>query len=130
MFYSFSYTVTNSDIVTAKYRLDMQLSAGIIHQVDILFRKDAAHAINVQIFEGNQQLWPTNRSASIRADATVISFREFYELHGAVNDLYALLWTTDTGVLYETIINFGILPKRIIQPLSFEELLSAASGLK
>ena len=130
MFYSFSYTVTSSDIATAKYRLNMPLSAGVIHQVDVLFRKDAAHAINVQIFEGNQQLWPTNRDSSIRADATVISFREFYELHGSVNELYALFWTTDTGVLYETIINFGILPKRVIQPLNFEELLSAAAGLK
>ncbi|HEA68071.1 hypothetical protein LCGC14_0867550 [marine sediment metagenome] len=130
MFYSFSYTVTANDIVSAKYRLEMPLAAGVIHQVDVLFRKDAAHAINVQIFQASHPLWPTNDGASLRADATVISFRDYYELHGAVNDLYALLWTTDTGILYETIINIGILPKRVIQPLSFEELLSAAAGLE
>ncbi|MBW8042583.1 MAG: hypothetical protein FVQ85_21670 [Planctomycetes bacterium] len=129
MFFSYSYTVTANDIATAKYRLEMPLAGGIIHQVDILFRKDAAHKINVQVFEGNHQLWPSNTGSALRADATVISFREFYELVGSVNDLYALIWTTDTGVLYETIINIGILPKRVIQPLSFEELLSAASGL-
>jgi len=28
------------------------------------------------------------------------------------------------------IINIGLLPKRIIQPLSFEELLAAAAGIK
>ncbi|KKN32057.1 hypothetical protein LCGC14_0817810 [marine sediment metagenome] len=129
MFYSFSYTVTTDDIATAKYRMDMYLTAGVIHQVDILFRKDAAHAINVQIFQGGHQLWPTNAGASIRADATVISFREFHQLHGAINELHALIWTTDTAVLYETIINFGLLPLRIIQPLSFDELLSAAAAL-
>ena len=129
MFFSFAYTVTANDIATAKYRLPMPLSAGIIHQVDILFQKDAAHEINCQIFHANHQLWPTNNGGSIRADATVISFREFYELKGSVNDLYALLWTTDTSVLQETIVNIGILPKRVIQPLSFDELLSAAAGL-
>jgi hypothetical protein len=130
MFYTFPYTVTANDIVTAKHREEMTLTAGIIHQVDILFQKDAAHKINVQIFHGGHQIWPTNRGSSIKGDATVISFREFYELKGAVNDLHALFWTIDTGVLYEVIIQIGILPKRIIQPLSFDELVSSIAGLK
>lgn len=128
MFYTFPYTVTSSDIVTAKHRVDMELSAGVIHQVDILFQKDAGHKINVQIFHGGSQLWPTNRGSSIKADATVVSFREFYELKAALNDLYYLIWTTDITVLKEVVIQIGILPKRIIQPLSFDELLSAAAG--
>lgn len=123
MFYSFPYTVTSSDIVTAKYKMAIPLSAGVIHQVDVLFQKDCAHKINVQIFHGSFQLWPSNRGTSLRGDATVISFREFYELHGSMNDLHALFWTTDTGVLYEVIIQIGILPKKIIQPLSFDDLL-------
>jgi len=49
MFYSFPYTVTANDIVGEKYRLEMPLTAGIIHQVDVLFQKDSAHKINVQI---------------------------------------------------------------------------------
>ena len=39
MFYAFPYTITAGDTVSAKYRLDMPLTAGIIHQVDILFRR-------------------------------------------------------------------------------------------
>jgi len=128
MFYTFTYTVTTNDIVTAKHRIDMELSAGVIHQVDILFQKDAAHKINVQIFHGGHQVWPTNPGGSIKADATVISFREFYELRAARNDLFYLIWTSDIAVLKEVVVNIGILPKRIIQPLSFDELLSAAAG--
>lgn len=128
MFYTFPYTVDANDIVTAKHKLDIPLSAGIIHQVDILFQKDCAHKINIQIFHGSYQLWPSNRGESLRGDATVISFREFYELNSAFNTLHAYFWTTDTGVLYEAIINIGILPRKIIQPLSFDDLLEVLTA--
>lgn len=129
MFYAFAYTLTANDLVTKKYRLDMNLTAGIIHQVDVLFQKDCAHKINVQIFRGGHQLWPSNRGASLRGDATIISFREFLELRGARNDLYALIWTTDATVLKEIIIQVGILPREIIQPISFNQLVETILAL-
>ena len=129
MFYSFSYTVTANDLVTAPYRLDIPLSAGIIHQVDVLFQKDCAHKINVQIWRGGLQLWPTNRVSALRGDATIISFREFLELRSASNDLYAHIWTTDITVLKEIIIQIGILPRQIIQPISFDQLVETILAL-
>ena len=130
MFYAFDYTVTSNDIETAKYSMDMILSAGVIHQVDILFQKDCAHKVNVQIFHGGHQAWPSNRGKSFRGDSTVISFREFFELAPGASILTAKLWTTDTDVLKEVIIEIGVLPKRILQPLSFDELLAAATGIR
>lgn len=129
MFYSFAYTVTADDLVTAKYKLDIELTSGIIHQVDVLFQKDCAHKINVQIFRGGHQLWPSNRGFSLRGDATIISFREFLELRGARNDLHALIWTTDASVLKEVIIQIGILPRDIIQPISFNQLVETILAL-
>jgi len=129
MFYAFPYTVTANDLVTAPHREEMILTAGIIHQVDVLFQKDCAHKINVQIFHGLHQLWPTNTGQSLKGDAIAISFREFYELKGTRNELHALFWTTDTGVLYEVVVQIGVLPKSVIQPLSFDELVHAAAGL-
>ncbi len=130
MFYAFDYTVTADDLETAKYSLDMPLPAGVIHQVDVLFQSGCAHKINAQIFKGGHQLWPSNRGKSFRGDATVISFREFEELIPGASTLTAKLWTTDTGVLYEVVIEIGVLPKRILQPLSFEALLQAATGIE
>ena len=129
MFYAFAHTVTADDLVTAKKKLDMILTAGIIHQVDVLFQKDCAHKINVQIFKGGHQLWPTNPGGSLKGDAIAISFREFFELKGASNELHALIWTTDAEVLAEVVIQIGMLPKSVIQPLSFDELVHAAAGL-
>ncbi len=129
MFYAFDYTVTANDIVTAKYKLSLPVVTGIIHQVDILFQSGCAHEINVQIFDAISQVWPSNSGKSFRGDATVISFREFYDIESDPAELTAYLWTTDTSILFEVIIQIGILSKRILQPLSFDELLAAASGI-
>jgi hypothetical protein len=125
MFYSFSHITEATDTAAAPKRLNMDLTAGVIHQVDVLFQSGTLHAINVQIHKGGHQLYPSNRGAALRGDATVISFREFLELKPGDVDLYALIWTTDTDVLKEVLINIGLLPREIIQPLSYEELLRA-----
>lgn len=130
MFYVFPYTVTTADTSAAKHREDLDLVPGVIHQVDILFQDGCDHEAHVQIFNGKYQAWPANRGKSFRGNATVISFREFYEIEVMPADLYAHIWGDGTIDDVEVVIQIGMLPKRIIQPLSFDELLSAAAGIK
>lgn len=129
MFYAFDQVITTSDIVTAKINLDLQLTAGVIHQVDVLFQDGCDHEAHVQVWQGNFQIWPSNRDATIRGNATVISFREFYELRHGGTKLHALIWGDGTIDDVEVVIQIGLLPKRIIQPMAFEELLAAAAGI-
>jgi len=126
MFYTFSYTPTAADTEANPYELKMKLTAGVIHQVDVLFQDGCNHQEFVQIRLENFQLWPSNRPGSMRGNATVISFREFYELHTGMSILTANIWTTLTEDFAEILINVGLLPKEIIQPFSFQELLEAA----
>ena len=128
MFYAFSYTPVNSDPVPAAYKLDLPLTTGVIHQVDVLFQNGCAHKEYVQIWHANHQLWPSNRGEKLRGNATVVSFREFYELIPGHTNLHAMIWTDLTADNAEIIVQIGLLPKRIIQPMSFDELLSAARG--
>lgn len=128
MFYTFSYTPDADDTAASPHKLKMQLTAGVIHQVDVLFQNGCGHEEFVQIFDDAVQIWPSNRGEKLRGNATVISFREFYELEPGHNDLTAVFWTTLPDGFKEVIINIGLLPKRIIQPLNFEELLAAAAG--
>jgi len=130
MFYTFDHTVTAADIVTAKKELDLRMSAGVIHQVDVLFQDGCDHEVNVQIFQANFQLWPSNRGATMKGNATVISFREFLELEPGGNELTAFIWGDGVVTGKEVVIQIGLLPKRILQPLSFDELLSAAVGIE
>ena len=128
MFYAFSYTPVITDTEAAPHVVDIPLTAGIIHQVDMLFQSGCSHQIFAQIYDGNTQLWPSNRGEKIRGDATVISFREFYELIPGNTRLKARIWTTLTADFKEIIIQIGVLPKAVLQPLSFKELLAAATG--
>lgn len=129
MFYVFEQVITTSDIVTAKIKLDLLLTPGVIHQVDVLFQDGCDHEAHVQIWHGNFQVWPSNRGATLRGNATVVSFREFYELKEGGSDLRAFIWGDGTIDDVEVVIQIGSLPKRIIQPMAFEELLSAAAGI-
>lgn len=129
MFYAFTHTITTADIITDKKKLDLQLTAGVIHQVDILFQDGCNHEANVQVFRGNHQLWPSNRGATIKGNATVISFREFLDLRPGDTELTAFMWGDGVIDAVDVIIQIGLLSKRVLQPLSFEELLSAATGV-
>lgn len=129
MFYAFTHTITTADIITDKKRLDLQMTAGVIHQVDVLFQDGCNHEANVMIFKGDHQLWPSNRGSTMKGNATVISFREFLELLPGDNELTAFIWGDGTIDAVDVIIQIGLLPKRVLQPLSFEELLAAATGI-
>ena len=130
MFYAFSYTPNAGDTEANPHDLKMQLTAGVVHQVDVLFQSGCNHEEFVRINDDNFQLWPLNRGEKLRGNATVISFREFYELAPGNSILTAKIWTTLSADFKEVIIQIGLLPRRVIQPLSFDELLSAATGME
>jgi hypothetical protein len=130
MFYIFSYTPSASDTAASPHEIELDLTAGVIHQVDVLFQSGCSHKVFLQIFDGNLQVWPSNRGEKMRGDATIISFREFYNLSPGHNRLTAKIWTTLTTTFYEIILQIGILPKAALQPLSFDELLAAVKGIE
>jgi len=131
MFYAFRHTVNETDGgYSYPYEADLRLGAGIIHQVDVLFQDGCDHLVDVQIFQANFQVWPSNRGGTLRGNATVVSFREFYELYPGETTLTARIDADASIVDIDVVIQIGLLPKKIIQPLSFDELLSAAAGIE
>jgi len=128
MFYVFSLKPTATVLEADAQPLEMKLTGGVIHQVDILFQDGCNHLTFVRIFNNSHQIWPSNRGEKFRGNATVISFREFYELDPGINMLTATIWNELTSDWAEVIIQIGMLPKKILQPLSFDELLAAAVG--
>lgn len=125
MFYSWPIVVAAGNIETNKSKIDMPMSAGVIHQVDIMFPDTADHDVRVQVFDASFQLWPSNRGGSVRGDAAVVSFRDFYEITQQNNILTGLAWLTDVSKACTIWINIGILPRSVLQPFSLAELLRA-----
>jgi len=125
MFYSWELPVAAGNIASNPLRLEMPMSTGIIHQVDVLFPDNCDHNIRVQIFDASFQLWPSNRGGTIRGDACVLSFRDFYEMLPASNILTGLAWWAGTQTVQSIWIQIGVLPRAVLQPFSLAELLRA-----
>lgn len=129
MFYATHYDVQAEDLVAAKHEIDIHLTAGVIHQMDIMFEDGCAYDVAVQIFHGGAQIWPSEPGTSFRGNSTIVSFREFFPLLKAVNTLRAVIWTEDAASIGMVVIQFGVLPPEIIQPLSFAGLLQAVGAV-
>ena len=125
MFYSWPIVVAAGNVESNKAKIDMPMSSGIIHQVDIMFPDTCDHDIRVQIFDASFQLWPSNRDGTVRGDAAVVSFRDFYEMRAENNVLTGIAWLTDTAKASTIWIQIGVLPMDILQPFSLAELLRA-----
>lgn len=125
MFYSWPIVVAAGNIESNKATIDMPMSSGIVHQVDVLFPDTADHDVRVQIFDASFQLWPSNRDGTIRGDASVISFRDFYELRAENNVLTGVAWLTNAAKACTIWIQIGVLPRSVLQPFSLAELLRA-----
>jgi hypothetical protein len=123
MFYTYNLTVTHGTTEDTALFASIDVSAGVIHQVDLIFPAASSRQVYAQIFVGNYQFIPSNRGQSIRGNDMVISTREFYELDYANNIITLKAWNTDEEDDLLLGINIGILPKPILQPFSFDELL-------
>lgn len=130
MFHVFSYTPVITDTEAAPHIIEMHLTTGIIHQVDVLFQSGAGHQEFVQIHRGGHQLWPSNREEKLRGDATIVSFRDFLPIEPGETRFHAKVWTTLTASFKEIIIQIGTLPREILQPLSFEAIIKAIAGIE
>jgi len=130
MFFSKNINVLYTYTEASPLDTELELSAGVIHQVDILFPVNANREVYVRIFQGGYQLIPTNRDDWIRANNTVISTREFYDLIPGANILTVRAFNTHASDNFLISVNIGVLPRRILQPFSFKELLAAALGME
>jgi len=130
MLYVYRHAVQDSETKASPREDDIHLTEGVIHQVDIMFQSGCDHDIHIQIWHANQQIWPTNRGESLVGDATIISFREFHPVAPGNQVLTIKSWSGGTVDDKYIEIHLGLLPKKIIQPLSFEELLIAAAGIE
>ncbi|MBA7604199.1 hypothetical protein ES703_11318 [subsurface metagenome] len=109
---------------------ELELSAGVIHQIDIIFPVNANREVYVKLMDGGYQLCPTNSDDAIRANNTIISTREFYELIPGRNIITVKAKNVHVGDDFLISVNIGVLPLRILQPFSFKELLSAALSME
>jgi hypothetical protein len=123
MFYCVNFSVTHGTTEATFNSASLEVSAGVIHQIDLIFPSASSRELYARVFAGEYQLIPVNRGEAVRGNDMVISTREFYELNSSNNLITVKAWNTHATDDLLLGVNIGILPKRILQPFSFEELL-------
>lgn len=129
MFFSKNVTLTHGKDEASAEQFEIKCSAGVIHQVDIIFPDNSDKNIKVRLFDENYQLLPTNRDAWLIGDNTIISTREYYSLTEDKNAITIKAYNDHAADDLLLTVNIGVLPQRILTPMSFEELLAAAIGV-
>jgi len=130
MFYSYNITVTAATSEEGAELTTLYLSAGVIHQIDILFPVNANREVYVKLLDAGFQIMPSNPEEAIRANNTVISTREFFDIPAGGSILTVKAWNVHATDDFMISVNVGVLPRRILQPFSFKELLAAALGME
>lgn len=130
MFFSKNILLAAGGPTAAYVETDVTLAAGVIHQIDILFPVNANRECYVKLMVGAYQLCPTNREGAIRANNTIISTREYFELSPGRNIVTIKAKNVHATDEFTITVNIGVLPTRILQPFSFKELLAAALGME
>lgn len=94
----------------------MKVSAGVIHEINIVFPPGCAGLVYCAIYHGGHPIFPSTEAQYIRGDNEVVDFKEFYELIGVENHLYIVAWNEDEIYSHKITVRLGVLPKYVLLP--------------
>jgi hypothetical protein len=117
MIYSFAVSTPANTLEANRRKTPLKLTAGIIHQLDIVFPTGCAGFLYVALNNGLHQLWPTDNGEYFHTDGETISFKEFYKLNEAPFVLDVFTYNIDDTYAHSAIIRLGILQQSEIQGL-------------
>ena len=135
MFYSFDLLIPANTLAAAPVELEVNLTWGVITEVEIRFPPRNVGLAKVKILERRHQLWPTNRDGWFYGNDETIKWDEYHELF-EMPAIFTLLGYNDDDTFPHTpIIRFEILhplaamakygglsPYPQARPITWEEL--------
>jgi len=126
MIYAFEITTSANTAQVNEDETKLFLTAGVVHQLDILFPTGCAGLAYIKIHHGGHQLWPLNVNTYFHTDGETISFKEFYHLKTAPFELMAYTYNLDDTYDHTVYIRIGVLKQSEVQgiwlPWSDEEI--------
>ena len=113
MFYDFALTIPAGTAKSSPAVQRMKMTHGVIHDVRIYYPPGPRGEVDVAIFEGGHQVYPTNRGGSFNADNVYINFGDYYELFDAPYELTAKGWAPDADYDHTIRIEIGLIESKI-----------------
>ena len=114
MYYDVSFTIPANTAKASPEDLEVKLTHGVVHRVEIGFPSGCAGLAHLQIRRGGHQVWPTNPQGSFNTDDYTIPIDDYYELFEEPYILTLVGWNLDDTYDHTLEIRFGILPLAVI----------------
>jgi len=109
--YRFSIETPANTPKDSPKQLDVKLTKGIIHQLDVVFPDGCVGLVGVRILDGLFQVWPTNPMEWFCSNDESISFEESYELKHEPFTLRIEVYNEDDTLPHAPIVRLGILSR-------------------
>lgn len=116
MYYDFSFTVPANTTKKSAEELDVKLTSGVVHRVEVGFDSGCRYMVYVAIKKGLHQVWPTNPQGAFNSDNFTIVINEFYPLTTAPYMLRLVGWSPNTAYEHTVHLRFGVLAEEVVYP--------------
>jgi len=116
-FYDFAVTIPAGTTKAAPYEKELELTKGIIHQVEVEFPAGCRGYAYLTIDHYEHQLFPSAKDNAFRSDGYTIAFNEHYPLTKAPFALTARGWAPDATYDHTIPVRIGVLEEEIVEPL-------------
>jgi hypothetical protein len=128
MIYSYDITTPASTAKALPLRTPLQLTKGLIYQVEVEFPPGPLGYHHVTIFDGGHQIWPSNSESSFHGDNGFITFQESYLKLAAPYEFVAVTWNEDDTYEHLTHIRLGLVADeifmaRFLPSISYDKML-------
>jgi len=110
MFYEFRITTPANTPASAPLQTELQLDAGAITAVEVLFPSGCIGLVHLTISDELHQVWPVNADADISGDTFPIGWRDDFELTDTPYTLRADVWNLDDSYEHTVTIRFEFVP--------------------
>jgi len=134
MFYSHALTIPAQTTKDDPEDYDLQVTAGLLHRVEVEFPSGCAGLAHLVIIRWGSQLFPTNPQGNFASDGRAIAFDDYYMLEAAPYLLRLRGWNDDDSYSHTVTVRVGILPMAAlagqVEQLSILKKLARLVGIK
>lgn len=115
MFYDFDLPIPANTPADDPAILDVELTHGIIHRVEIEFPGGCAGLVYVAIRQALHQLWPLNPGGAFHSDSHTIAWDDRLPWLQVPYNLQLVGWSLDDIYPHTIPVRIGILPADILE---------------
>lgn len=118
MFYDFPITVPALRAEDDPVEEELKLTHGVIHRVEVRFRRGTDFRVGLRIYRWEHQLYPTNPDSDFKDDGRAIVFDDHYRLTVEPYSLKVRAYAPTATYPHVVYVRIGVLPPELLTPFA------------